>query len=155
MWLLLFLSWLAFNARVSLDVMLSGVLVTFLVLLFLKKIGRYDPKKDLLLFKMVLPALLFVLELIWNIVLSNIHMTYLVLFSKSAEIKPRLVYFKTPVQTEAGRVAVANSITLTPGTVTVDLSGDKMCVHAIDKVSASGLRDLWAVERVKKMEEKA
>ncbi len=77
------------------------------------------------------------------------------LFSERNEIEPVLVHFRTTLRTRAARVLLANSITLTPGTITVSLEGDELSVHCLDKSLAQGLADgifakeLERLERVK------
>lgn len=79
--------------------------------------------------------------LLWQIVLANIHLLKLV-FSKdlNEKINPQLIQFKSHLKNELALVTFANSITLTPGTITVSLStyGD-YTVHAIDDASAEPL----------------
>ncbi len=52
--------------------------------------------------------------------------------------KPALVRFKTDLKTKQARVVLANSITLTPGTITVTLEEDEYVVHCLDKELAEG-----------------
>ena len=47
--------------------------------------------------------------------------------------------FRSQLKTNAARVALANSITLTPGTITVSLEGDELLVHALNREIAAGL----------------
>ena len=47
---------------------------------------------------------------------------------------------------------LANSITLTPGTITVSVEGDRFCVHYLDKELADGVEDSVFVELLKEME---
>lgn len=70
------------------------------------------------------------LWLLKEIVKANIEVTKLVLDPK-LPIRPRLVRIKAKQETELGRVIFANSITLTPGTVSVDMQGDRIWVHAL------------------------
>ena len=49
---------------------------------------------------------------------------------------------------------LANSITLTPGTITVSVEGDKFLVHCLDKELAAGLEDSVFVELLEEMEAK-
>ena len=58
-------------------------------------------------------------------------------WSAKEEVEPQLVSFHTKVKTEAGRVILAKSITMTPGTITVDVAEDEegnnyYYVHWID-----------------------
>jgi multicomponent Na+:H+ antiporter subunit E len=47
------------------------------------------------------------------------------------DIEPALVKVRTECKSDIGRVTFANAITLTPGTVTVDVDGDKLLIHAL------------------------
>jgi multicomponent Na+:H+ antiporter subunit E len=79
--------------------------------------------------------------LLWQIVLANIHVLKLVYRKDVLErINPQMVHFKSYLKNDMALVTFANSITLTPGTITVALSvyGD-FSVHAIDDPSAGGL----------------
>lgn len=51
-------------------------------------------------------------------------------------IDPAMVQIKTKARTELGKALFANSITLTPGTVTVDVDGDELKVHALVRENA-------------------
>ena len=58
-----------------------------------------------------------------------------------------LVTFRTDLKTEFGRFLLANSITLTPGTITVQVKGDRLTVHCLDKsmldTSDDGVFQRW------------
>ncbi|MDO4787465.1 MAG: Na+/H+ antiporter subunit E, partial [Fretibacterium sp.] len=60
--------------------------------------------------------------------------------------------FRTDLGTDGARVALANSITLTPGTLTVSLEGDELLVHALDREMAHGLVESDAVRLLHLME---
>lgn len=78
--------------------------------------------------------------LLWQVVLSNLHVLKLALTRGGAkEIRPRMVRFTTKLKSGFGKYVLANSITLTPGTVTVRIEGDVFIVHAISKFAADGL----------------
>ena len=70
------------------------------------------------------------LWLMKEIVEANIEVARLVLDPKMP-IRPRMIRIKSNQKTELGRVILANSITLTPGTVSVDMQGDHIWVHAL------------------------
>lgn len=75
--------------------------------------------------------------LVWQIVLSNLHVAKLVF--APGRIAPRVL--KRPVKpvSIAGKVTYANSVTLTPGTVSLVLEQDELTVHALDDQSADEL----------------
>ncbi len=85
--------------------------------------------------------LLYIPWLIWQIVLANIHVLCLVLSPDMYQkINPQIIKFKSRIKDSVGLVTFANSITLTPGTITIALNmyGD-MAIHAIDDESAAAL----------------
>ena len=74
----------------------------------------------------------------WQIVLSSLQIAFVVLHP-TMPISPRLVRFQVPLPHALARLTLANSITLTPGTVTLDVEGDAFLVHALTETSAHGL----------------
>lgn len=76
--------------------------------------------------------------LVWNVVLANIDVARLILHPRMP-IDPQLITFRTKLRDPLARVLVANSITLTPGTVTIDLQGRQYLVHALTRKSASAI----------------
>jgi len=79
--------------------------------------------------------------LIKEIIKANLHVTYLVFHPRMMDlIDPRIVKFRSKLESELALVTFANSITLTPGTITVNVSPDgDFKVHAIDKASGEPL----------------
>ena len=71
-----------------------------------------------------------------------------------AEYHPAIVRIKVPLEENFSRVLLSNSITLTPGTVTVEQSGEEYLVLCLDKESAYDIPDWNLVRLLKKMEEK-
>ncbi|MCY4581815.1 MAG: Na+/H+ antiporter subunit E [Chloroflexi bacterium] len=78
--------------------------------------------------------------LLWEIALSNLHVAYLVLHPR-LPVEPNLVEFETSLRSESAQVLLAQSITLTPGTVTVDVSGERFMVHCLSAKSRQGMED--------------
>lgn len=76
--------------------------------------------------------------LLYQIVLSNIHVASLVLNPKMP-IDPQLIRFKAKLKKNISVVTFANSITLTPGTITADIKGEEFYVHCISKKVADDL----------------
>jgi len=79
--------------------------------------------------------------LMLEIIKANLHVTYLVFHPRMMElIDPRIVKFRSKLKSDLALVTFANSITLTPGTITVYVSIDgDFKVHAIDKASGDPL----------------
>jgi multicomponent Na+:H+ antiporter subunit E len=76
--------------------------------------------------------------LIEQIILANIHVAGLALNPKMP-IDPKIVRFKTKLESDVSWVTLANSITLTPGTITVDIKEGEYYVHALSKKVADEL----------------
>jgi multicomponent Na+:H+ antiporter subunit E len=75
--------------------------------------------------------------LMWQIVLANLHVAWLVLSPKG--IDPRVTRVKSKLKTDFAKVTFGNSITLTPGTITMDIEGDTFYVHSLSKKVADDL----------------
>jgi len=76
--------------------------------------------------------------LIWNVLKANVEVAIMILHPR-LPIEPRLLRFRTTLKSDVAKVLVANSITLTPGTVTIDLEGDEYLVHAIHPRSVGAI----------------
>lgn len=76
--------------------------------------------------------------LLWQIVLSTIHVAGLVL-SPKMPIEPHMIRLKVRLKKDISIVTYANSITLTPGTITVDITDGEFYIHCISKKVASDL----------------
>jgi len=79
--------------------------------------------------------------LLYQILLANLHVMYLAFHPRMLElIDPQIIKFRTRLQSDLSRLTFANSITLTPGTITIFVSSDGYFrVHAIDAKSREGL----------------
>lgn len=78
--------------------------------------------------------------LIWQIVIASLQVAAVVLHPR-CPIDPSLVRFRTSLKSTTYRVILGNSITLTPGTITVGIEGDEFLVHSLMDASSSGLVD--------------
>jgi len=76
--------------------------------------------------------------LIKQIILANIHVAFLVLRPKMP-INPQIVKFKSKLETDISFVTLANSITLTPGTITMDIKDGIIYIHALSEKVADEL----------------
>lgn len=85
--------------------------------------------------------IVYTLWLIKEIIKSSLYVSKVVLF-KREELNPHIVWFKADYDHPAARALLANSITLTPGTITVDIYDDGVySVHALTDSAAEGLLD--------------
>lgn len=145
MYVLLYLLWVLLNGRVTAEILALGIPVAGLVYGFGYLALDYRLSGDLLLVKRLGPVLVFLALVAWEVVKANGAMIRIVL-SPRMEITPCLVPVKTDLKSAGARAALANAITLTPGTITVDVKGDVLWVHALTAEMAEGLKD-WRVAR--------
>jgi multicomponent Na+:H+ antiporter subunit E len=102
--------------------------------LLFKDIRSKNRAKESVLFIAYIPWLLY------QIIRANIYIAYLALHPKMPQlIDPHIIKFKTILKKDLARVTFANSITLTPGTITVLIKDSYFFVHAIDKKVAETL----------------
>lgn len=93
----------------------------------------------------------YALWLTGQIVVANIHVLKLALSPRlQLELEPQLVRFRSGLKSDFEKFVLAQSITLTPGTVTMEIDGDEFVVHAISGEAAEGLTGPMA-ERVKRL----
>jgi len=74
--------------------------------------------------------LVYLAVFIWSCIKANFDVAYRVLHPRMP-IKPGIVKVRTSIKSEFGRMLLANSITMTPGTLTVDIIGDDYYIHWI------------------------
>lgn len=151
MYLLFFLFWVIFNGQLTLEIGIIGIFVAALLYTFICKFMGWSPKKDILMMKYTGFMLCYLFVLIWEIIKANMD-TVKMIFTSRYEREPVLVTFHTTLKSPVLRVILANSITLTPGTITVSLEGDTFVVHALDKDFVEGIEDSVFVRWLQKAE---
>ena len=152
MLLLFFLVWVIFNGRLTMEIALFGIAVAGAVFAFVCRFMEYSLKKELRFYRLMPAFVQYLYYLIKEIVFSNITVSRMILTRKE-EMEPVIVHVRTRLKSETARVILANSITLTPGTITVSLTDDKLLVHCLDKSLSEGMEDSVFVRLLQKMEE--
>ncbi len=91
--------------------------------------------------------------LFWQIFLANLHVASLALHPRASDhLDPRIIRFKSKLKKDIARVTLANSITLTPGTITVHVLEDgEFVVHAITPKAAGDLSGEFQGEMEKRI----
>ncbi len=126
LWLGLAVLWTVFVGRLDTQELLAGVVVSFFVALMAASGGArwsaFLSPRRLLFF------IAFLLYLAWAIVKSNLQMAAIVIRPVLA-IRPGIVRVRTRLRSPLGRLVLANAITLTPGTLTVEIDGEDLFIH--------------------------
>ena len=149
---ILFVFWLMLSGRLELKFLVYGI-VTAVVsawicgpLLFLKNAS--GTKKY---FALDIPLAKYALYWVWllnEVVKANIDVVKATVRSEMV-INPRVVRFRLPMDNPMAHATLANSITLTPGTVTLNVTDDGLYeVHAVIDGAAEGLLDGGMQKRV-------
>ncbi|MEN8214464.1 MAG: Na+/H+ antiporter subunit E [Pseudomonadota bacterium] len=121
------LLWVLLSGSLALEELAAGALVSLMItLLFGSRFTIYTGIK----FKWMAPfnVLLYLLHFFKELIRANIELAIRVL-TPSLPIRPEMVEIKTTLKSPLGRMLLANSITLTPGTLSVDVKGDTILVH--------------------------
>ena len=150
--LLMFGFWILLSGYFDAFHIISGIISSMLVayfshdLLISKEVNVKLEARRIVRFFLYLPWLLK------EIVTANIYVAYRVLHPRMP-IEPTFVTVKTKIRTEMGIVTLANSVTLTPGTVTIAANQDgEFLIHAITKEAADTLREGEMARRVERIE---
>lgn len=151
MFLLFFLVWIIFNGKITAEIVWIGLAVSVFVFWFMCKFMGYSLQKEKNFYKKFVAFGGYVYLLIKEIISANMTLFHMIMTEKE-RIEPVLVTFHTDLKTETARVILANSITLTPGTITVSIEENKLVVHCLDKSLADGLKDSVFEQKLKTME---
>ena len=149
---LFFLVWVVFNGRLTLEIVLFGVAVAGALFAFVCKFMDYSPEKELHFYKKLPVLCQYLYCLMKEIITANLTVARMILTRKE-QMEPVLVHVHTDLKTETARVMLANSITLTPGTITVAMTDNDLLVHCLDKSLSEGMEDSGIVRLLQKLEE--
>ena len=151
LFILLWLFFVLLNGRLTLEIALFGAAVAGLALLFACRYADWSLKREKE-FLLRLPRLLvYGLYLLKEIAKANLT-TLRRVYSRH-EVEPAIVTFRTPLKQEWAQVLLANSITLTPGTITLLLKDGELTVHCLDRSDAGSLEGSDMEARIAKLED--
>ena len=150
----LFIFWLILSGTFHLEYIIIGLICSGLVTLFTHDflLHRSQRGKEFEITALKILAsgiriIIYVFWLLWAIIKANIDVALLIINPKMP-IDPVFIQFKTEYKWNLTKVTLANSITLTPGTITIDLAENKYLVHAITPAAASDLETANMQNRV-------
>jgi len=129
--------WIAMSGHFSPIILAMGALGVVLVVWLAARMGLDD--RESLPYEIFAPVVPYWVWLGREIVASNIVVGKIVL-AKRPPISPSVVELEDGQTSDLGRALLGNSITLTPGTVTLDADGRMLKVHALTEIGANDLR---------------
>ena len=130
LWILLTFLWFAANLSSAVEALATGAAISaVLAYIFTRGPGvwqgiRFSPTR---LYHFIVYTGIFLVEL----VRANVNMMRYV-YAPRIDIKPGIVRIKTKLKTPMGRLALANSIGLTPGSLVIDIDDDNLFIHWLD-----------------------
>jgi len=145
----LFVFWLLLSGHYALYMIVVGLLASALVVLFSGRMAVIDHEGHPIY--LLGRAITFWPWLVWEIVKSAIAVTRVVL-APSLPISPTMVTVRGTQKTAVGLVTYANSITLTPGTISVEVVDNDITVHALLEAGAEDLKGGGMDARVTRFE---
>ena len=155
MWIVLFVFWIILNGKADPEVIILGVIMSSAVYFFLYKFMNVTPKREFVAIRSLWGVVKYLVFLMIEVIKANLATAKMIL-NFEEEPEPVLVKFHTDLQTDVANTALANSITLTPGTITVELDKHSgYVVHALDKSFAEGIDQSDFVKKLSTLENKA
>ena len=152
--IIFFLFFIILNGKITLEICIFGAVITAAVSAFAWKYLGYSPRRELQGLKLIGNFLVYACIVVREIFKANFEVIGLI-FNFGYKPKPVLVSFTTDLKSEYARVALANSITLTPGTITVGLDGNRYTVHCLDERFVCDFNENCFVRYLRKIEKKA
>lgn len=154
MLLVLLALWILFNGKLTLEIVVFGLVLSSAITWFSWKFLDYSPKMEKTALRLVPGILGYLWLLLKEIVKSNWTLLSYV-YGRKKEVKPQLVTFTTPLKSQMARNILSDSITLTPGTITAMQEGDRLTIHCLDAAMADGVEDQEFQRKLLKLEKTA
>lgn len=125
-----FFTWLLLTWSLDVQEVIVGLVVSFAISIIFKRYYKikFNTKFVPGLFKFFF---VYIPVFVWEMLKANFDVASRVLDSK-VHVKPGFVKVKTSLKGDVAKLTLANSITLTPGTITVDMKDDELYVHWIE-----------------------
>lgn len=152
MYLLLFFFWIILNGRLTVEIVMLGLIFAALVYAFVWKFMGLTWEREKSFWKHFLWGIQYIAILLKEIAVANLVVLKIVLSPKK-KVHPVIVSFDAPLKNHILQAILADSITLTPGTITVRLYEEKFEVHCLDESMAEGINDSIFVKMLRKWEE--
>ncbi|MDO4492568.1 MAG: Na+/H+ antiporter subunit E [Clostridia bacterium] len=151
MYILMYVFWLLLCGKVTVETLLLGVPIVAALAALEYKLFGYTPKTEGRVLKKTPLFLAYAGVLVWEIFKAAFVVLRDILFPKY-RLAPTLVTFEAGLKTDIGRFLLANSITLTPGTITVKVEGDAFTVHCLDRSMLDTSEDATFLRWIRRLE---
>ncbi len=148
-----FALWVILCGSITPEVLAFGGVIAALVFWFTCKFCNWSIHREMIFWRLLPAALHYILLLLREIILSNIAMLRLTLRGDFKEMcRPVLIKVHAPFRSNIAKMTLANSITLTPGTITVENQGKDFLVHCFNAAYSVNMSEMDLVRQLTKME---
>ena len=154
MYFLLFGFWVLLNGQWTTEIAIVGVIVCAALYAFMCAFMGYSPKQEWRVARRLPRIIGYFFYLVGEVFKSAFAVMKLI-WSPTVVIEPEVTSFHTRLRTDAGKVVLANSITMTPGTITIDVQEDEFLIHCLDTSFDVGTEGFDMESRVMKLEGEA
>lgn len=148
---LLWLFWIILSPSITAESIIIGLIISFGIMIFSRDLVFTEEEVSLYKFLNFFRLIPLLIQLIIEIIKSNIHVAKIVL-SPSLPISPKFVRVPVKLEKDFNKVIYGNAITLTPGTITIDITDNEYLVHVLTEESAKGLNNSSIEKQVMKLE---
>lgn len=128
-WILCFILWLTLTWTLYLPAIIVGLIMALIAAIVFGGYFSYHPVKILQPHRL-LWLLIYIPIYAWECLKANLDVAYRVIHPEKP-LRPGIVKVKTRLKSDLARTVLANSITMTPGTMTVDIIDDILYIHWI------------------------
>lgn len=130
LFIVLLFFWYVLNASIDLSTTVTGVLVSLMIVFYNLDLTFHNDELSTFRLNRIKAFIVLAFLLVIGIVKSNIEVAKIVLSPKMT-IRPGFVTIRQPLKKDINRALYANSITLTPGTLAVDMDEESILVHGL------------------------
>jgi len=138
LFVLLLAFWMIIASSINLIEFIVGFFASLLIVFYSYDLVFTIEDSNAVKPSMLKALFILVFTLLKEIVVANIHVAKIVL-SKKMPIDPGFVTIKQPLKKDLNKALFGNAITLTPGTLTIDMSDDEIIVHGLRVDYAKGI----------------
>ena len=151
MFILFLLLWILMAGEASVHILLWGAAASLLMCWFCRRMLGYRA----IPLRRIFRKFWGLIRYLWHLLAEMLKAGFVVMrliYTRGRNMEPVLVWFDTTVKSDHARAALANSITLTAGTITVSAEDGRFCVHALDQSLARSIEDCGFQRRLDELE---
>ena len=131
LFLVVFVFWILFTQSLKTDEILAGIVVSLIISFISKNIFNFNLLKIDLPLRIIKFLFIFLPVFVYEIIKANIQLAFIVL-NPNLPVNSAIIKNKTKLKGDISKLVLANSITLTPGTLTIDVENSYYYIHTVD-----------------------